>query len=334
MSDEFVHICITGAAGQIGYVLAFRVANNELNIDKKICLHLLEVTPALPRLEGVVMELQDCAFPNLAKVIATDDPNVAFKDCDYAFLVGSFPRKEGMDRADLLGKNGGIFKVQGEALSANAKKSVKVLVVGNPANTNCAIALHFAKNLGPENFSSMSRLDHNRMLGELANKKDVTPSCVHKCVIWGNHSNTQVNDVEFAEIELPDGLHKVTEVFDESYLRGEFMQKVSTRGGAVIKARGASSAASAAHAALGQMKSWIHGTPEGDWVSMSVPTPASKPYGVEAGLVFSFPVTITDGKPKIVEGLQVNEFYQSKIALTVDELSKEKKTAWEALNIQ
>jgi malate dehydrogenase len=328
------NVVITGAAGQIGYVLAFRVANGDLLRGRKVVLKLLEITNALPALNGVVMELTDGAFPSLAGVVATDDPAVAFKDADYAFLVGSFPRKDGMDRADLLQRNGGIFKVQGEALSNFAKPTVKVLVVGNPANTNAAIALAYAKNLGPQNFSAMTRLDHNRSIGEIAEKAGVSPGAVHKVCIWGNHSNTQVPDVAFGEVETPDGVKKITELFPPDYTEGAFVQKIATRGGAVIKARGASSAASAANAAIDQLRDWIFGTKYGEWVSMAVPVPASRPYGITEGLIFSFPVTVDPkGVVHIVEGLEVTPFVRGKLEATEKELIEEKATAWKVLNL-
>lgn len=335
MCVEPANVVITGAAGQIGYVLAFRIANGDLFHNRKVRLHLLEITPVLPKLEGVAMELQDCAFPMLAGVECTDNAEVAFKDADIVFLVGSFPRKDGMSRADLLGKNGGIFKAQGEALSKAARKTVKVIVVGNPANTNCAIALHYATNLGPQNFSAMTRLDHNRMKGELAEKAGVPYCNVHRVTIWGNHSNTQVPDTEHAEIELPDGIKKVSELYPKEYLEGEFVQKISTRGGAVIKARGASSAASAANAAICQMHDWINGTRYGDWVSMAIPVPESKPYGIEPGVVYSFPCTVdSHGNVHIVEGLPINDFVRGKMEVSLKELQEEKATAWKELGIQ
>jgi malate dehydrogenase len=329
------HVVITGAAGQIGYVLAFRVASGDLYCKRKVILHLLEIEPALPALNGVVMELTDCAFPALAGVIATSDPAVAFKDADACFLVGSFPRKDGMDRSDLLAKNGGIFKVQGEALSQYAKKTVKVLVVGNPANTNAAIAVAYAKNLKPENFSAMTRLDHNRSIGEIAEQAKVLPGAVHRAIIWGNHSNTQVPDVEFAEVETADGVKKVTELFGKDYYEGSFVQKIATRGGAVIKARGASSAASAANAAVSALHDWIWGTKYGEWVSMAIPAPAGNPYGVTPGIVFSFPVTVDkSGNVHIVEGLALSPFVQEKIKASEKELLEEKATAWKVLNLE
>ena len=333
---EPVNVVITGAAGQIGYALAFRIAKGDLlGPCKKVKLHLLEITPALGALNGVCMELTDCAFPTLAGVVPTDKPEVAFKDADIVFLVGSFPRKDGMDRSDLLAKNGGIFKVQGEALSQYAKKTVKVLVVGNPANTNCLICQHYAKNLGPENFCAMTRLDHNRAIGEIAEKTHVTCDKVRKCCIWGNHSNTQVPDTSFAVVDTPEGEKKVSDLLPESYLHGEFVQKISTRGGAVIKARGASSAASAAHAALTCVRDWVQGTKADDYVSMAIPVPADSPYGIKPGIVFSFPCQVdAHGKVHIVKGLPVSEWLQEKLNATEQELIGERDTAYKVLGIQ
>ncbi|KAH0794365.1 malate dehydrogenase [Histomonas meleagridis] len=334
MCDEPVRVVLTGAAGQIGYVLAFRIAAGDLLGNKKVILHLLEIPQALQKLDGVEMELTDCAFPNLVGVVKTADPAVAFKDVDVAFLVGAFPRKDGMDRADLLKINGGIFKTQGEALSNYAKKTVKVIVVGNPANTNCLICQHYAKNLGPENFCAMTRLDHNRMKGELAEKFGISYGDVHKVAVWGNHSNTQVPDVSHCEVELPDGVKKATSLLEKEYYEGEFVQKIATRGGAVIKARGSSSAASAANAAIDCMRDWIHGTKYGDWVSMAIPVPDNEPYGIKKGIVYSFPCTVDkQGHYHVVEGLEINNFVKEKMLASEKELIDEKNTAWKELGI-
>jgi malate dehydrogenase len=240
-----------------------------------------------------------------------------------------------MDRSDLLAKNGGIFKVQGEALGQYAKKTVKVLVVGNPANTNAAIAVAYAKGLAPENFSAMTRLDHNRSIGEIAEQAKVLPGAVHRTIIWGNHSNTQVPDVEFAEVETATGVKKVTELFGADYYEGSFVSKISTRGGAVIKARGASSAASAANAAIGAVRDWIWGTKYGEWVSMAIPAPAGNSYGITPGIVYSFPVTIDpSGTIHIVEGLQLSPYVQEKLKVTEKELLEEKATAWKVLGLE
>uniref|UniRef100_UPI00067E6504 MALATE DEHYDROGENASE n=1 Tax=synthetic construct TaxID=32630 RepID=UPI00067E6504 len=330
--SEPIHVLITGAAGQIGYALAFRIAKGDLFGDRKVVLHLLEIPPAMKALEGVCMELQDCAFPTLAGVVATDDPEEAFKDVDVAFLVGSFPRKPGMERADLLEKNAGIFKVQGKALSEYAKPTVKVLVVGNPANTNCLIAMANAPKLGPENFSAMTRLDHNRAIGEIAAKLGVPVDKVHNVVVWGNHSNTQVPDVSHATVDKEGGTKKVSDALPKEYLEGEFVQKIAQRGGAVIEARGASSAASAANAALCHMRDWLFGTKPGDWVSMGIPVPEGNPYGIKPGVIYSFPCTVDkDGKVHIVEGLEINDWVREKMEATEKELIEERETAFKVL---
>lgn len=329
-----IKVLITGAAGQIGYALVFRIASGELIEGRPIILHLLEITPALPALEGVKMELIDCAFPYLEDVICTDKNEVAFKDIDVAFLVGAFPRKEGMDRSELLTKNGGIFTVQGKALSDFAKKTVKVLVVGNPANTNCYIALKSAPNLKPNNFSAMTRLDHNRAIGEIASQLKVLPDDVKNVIIWGNHSNTQVPDATSAEAIVEGKSVKVADKLDADYLQGEFVDKISKRGAAVIKARGASSAASAANAAIDHVRDWLNGTPEGTFVSMAIPAPKSNPYGIPENTVFSFPVKIsTAGEVTIVKGLPVSDWLKGKLKTTQDELIGEKTAAETALNL-
>jgi malate dehydrogenase len=326
-----LRVAITGAAGQIGYSIVFRIAKGDVfGPEQKVILHLIEIPPALPALNGIVMELQDCAFPTLAGVVCTADPNEGFKDVDAAFLIGSFPRKDGMDRSALLEKNGGIFRVQGEALGKFAKKTVKVLVVGNPANTNCLICQHYAVGLKPENFSAMTRLDHNRMKGEIAARLNTTAGEVHRVTIWGNHSNTQVPDVTQATC----GGKRVLDQLPVNEMEGEFVNKIATRGGAVIKARGASSAASAANAAICQMHDWYCGTPEGDWVSMAIPVPDNEPYGIKKGVVYSFPVTCKDGQYTVVEGLELDEFVREKMRKTEEELVGEKETAWKVLNLQ
>ncbi|OHT15476.1 Malate dehydrogenase [Tritrichomonas foetus] len=334
--SKVVNVVITGAAGQIGYALAFRVAKGDLlGCCTRVKLHLLEIEPALPALTGVSMELTDCAFPTLAGVVCTADPAVAFKDADVVFLVGSFPRKDGMDRADLLEKNGGIFKGQGEALSNYARKTVKVLVVGNPANTNCLIALHYAKNLGPQNFAAMTRLDHNRMVGEIASRLNTTADRIRNVTVWGNHSNTQVPDCSNAVYDSPEGPKKVSQLLPDEALKGEFVQKIATRGGAVIKARGASSAASAANAALAHMRDWCLGTKAGSWVSMAIPVPEDEPYGIKKGTVFSFPCEVdANGNVHVVKGLEVTDWLRQKLEATEAELISERTTAFEKLNIQ
>ena len=329
---EPAHVLITGAAGQIGYALSFRIAKGDLLGDRKVVLHLLEIPFGMKALEGCVMELQDCAFPTLAGVVWTDNVETAFKDVDYAFLVGAFPRKDGMDRADLLSKNGGIFTVQGKALSDYAKPTVKVIVVGNPANTNCAIALASAPKLSGKNFCAMTRLDHNRMLGEIAAKCGVTSDKVHGVCVWGNHSNTQVPDATRATVDLPEGTVKVADKLGLEYLQTEFAQKIASRGGAVIKMRGASSAASAANAALTCVHDWIFGTTE--IVSMSIAVPESKPYGINPGVIYSFPVTVDkNGEVHIVEGLELNDWVKEKMLASEKELQTEKETAWKVLGL-
>lgn len=329
---EPAHVLITGAAGQIGYNLSFRIAKGDLLGDRKVILHLLEITPALKALEGVTMELQDCAFPTLAGVVWTDKVEVAFKDVDYAFLVGSFPRKAGMDRSELLSRNGGIFTVQGKALSDLARPTVKVIVVGNPANTNCQIAVASAPKLKKCNWCAMTRLDHNRMLGQIAADLKTTADKVHGVCVWGNHSNTQVPDATRATADLPGGTVKVAEKLGLDYLQGEFAQKIATRGGKVIEMRGASSAASAANAAITCVRDWVFGTKE--IVSMAIPVPDNEPYGVKQGVVYSFPVTVDNqGQYHVVEGLQLNDWVKGKMKASEDELQAEKKTAWEVLKL-
>jgi malate dehydrogenase len=330
-----VNVVITGAAGQIGYALSFRIAKGDLlGPCRRVQLRLLEIPPALPALDGISMELIDCAFETLAGVDTTDDPSVAFKDADIVFLVGSFPRKEGMDRADLLAKNAEIFKVQGAALSDFAKKTVKILVVGNPANTNALIALKSAPNLGPRNFAAMTRLDHNRSVGELAAKLGTTADRIRNVIIWGNHSNTQVPDAANGIFDSPEGEKRIADILPSSYLRDEFVKKIAARGGAVIKARGASSAASAANAALDAVRDWWTGTSAGKWTSLAIPVPEDAPYGIKSGVVFSFPVVIDPaGTVEVVRDLPVDAWLQGKLKETEDELQGERKTAFEILNI-
>ncbi len=314
-----IHIAVTGAAGQISYSLLFRLAAGALlGPDQPIVLHLLEITPAMNALQGVVMELNDCAFPLLHRIEVTDNPHTAFKDVDYAFLVGARPRGPGMERKDLLAVNAAIFSVQGKALNEVASRNVKVLVTGNPANTNALIALNNAPDLKAENFSAMSRLDHNRALSQLAEKCGVLPVDVKNMTVWGNHSTTQYPDIHHAKIRGQDALSLV----ETDWYINEFIPLVQQRGAEIIKARGQSSAASAANAAIGQMKTWTFGTEPGDWVSMGVLSDGS--YGIEAGLVYSFPVTVVDGKVNIVKDLKINEFSRQRMQLTEDELKEER----------
>ncbi len=314
-----VRVAVTGAAGQIGYALLFRIAAGDmLGKDQPVILQLLEITPALKALAGVVMELDDCAFPLLHGVVATDDPNVAFKDADYAMLVGSRPRGPGMERKDLLQANGAIFTVQGKALNDHASRGVKVLVVGNPANTNCLIALKNAPDLAPEQFSAMTRLDHNRALSQLAARTGAKVSDVRKMIIWGNHSSTQVPDVSHATVAG----RPAASLVDDAWVDGEFVPTVQKRGAAIIDARGASSAASAANAAVDHMRTWALGSPEGDWVSMGVLS--SGAYDVAGDIVYSYPVTVRDGVVAVVEGLSVSATVRSKMKATEQELLEER----------
>ncbi len=315
-----VRVAVTGAAGQIGYSLLFRIASGSmLGPDTKVILQLLEVTPALGALGGVKMELDDCAFPNLVDVVTTDDPNVAFGDADVAMLVGAMPRKDGMERSDLLSANGGIFKPQGKAISDNAKKDVKVLVVGNPANTNALIAMHNAPNIDPRQFTAMTRLDHNRAISQLAMKLGKPISSVKKMTVWGNHSTTQYPDLFHCEV---DGKNAAQLVNDQQWIEETYIPTVAKRGAAVIKARGSSSAASAANAAVDHVRSWVLGTAAGDWVSMSIPSDGS--YGVPEGIISSFPCTCKDGKYSIVQGLEIDAFSRSRIDASVAELMEER----------
>jgi malate dehydrogenase len=314
-----VRVAVTGAAGQIGYALLFRIAAGDmLGPDQPVILHLLEITPALPALHGVVMELDDCAFPLLAGVVATDDANVAFKDVDYALLVGARPRGPGMERKDLLSANGAIFGPQGKALNAHAKRDVKVLVVGNPANTNALIAQANAPDLDPKCFTAMVRLDHNRAKGQLAAKTGTHNTDVAKMIIWGNHSSTQYPDIHHATVKGKPALSLV----DQAWYEKEFIPTVQQRGAAIIKARGASSAASAASAAIDHMRTWALGTADGDWASMGIPSDGS--YGIAPGVIYGYPVTCKDGKYEIVQGLEINDFSRARMDATDKELREER----------
>ena len=315
-----VRITVTGAAGQIGYGILFRIASGQmLGPDTPVILQLLEVTPALGALSGVKMELDDCAYAPLVDVITTDDANVAFGDTDIALLIGAMPRKDGMERADLLTANGGIFKPQGIAISKNAKKNVKVLVVGNPANTNSLIAMSNASGIDPKQFTAMTRLDHNRAVAQLAQRLGKPVTSVKKMTIWGNHSASQYPDLYNCEV---DGKNAATLVNDEAWMRDTFIPTVAKRGAAIIKARGLSSAASAGTAAMDHVRNWVQGTPAGDWVSMSVPSDGS--YGVPAGLISSFPCTCANGEYSIVQGLPINDFSRKMIDASVAELIDER----------
>ena len=314
-----VTVTITGAAGNIGYALAFRVASGQmLGADQPVSLNLLEITPALPAVRGVVMELNDCAFPTLHAVSATDDARVAFKDCNFAMLVGARPRGPGMERKDLLLENAKIFSAQGKALDAVASHDVRVLVVGNPANTNSLIAQRNAPSLDPGHFTAMTRLDHNRALAQLAEKTGVAVADVRKVIIWGNHSATQYPDLHHATV----GAKAALSLVEQSWFKENFIPTVQQRGAAIIKARGTSSAASAASAALDHIHDWIHGTAAGDWVSMGVPSDGS--YGIPAGVIYSYPVTCKGGAYSIVQGLSVDEFSRGKMTATHQELLEER----------
>lgn len=314
-------VAVTGAAGHIGYSLLFRIAAGEmLGPDQPVSLQMLEIPPAMGALEGVAMELDDCAYPLLSEMVLSSDPEVAFADADVALLVGAMPRKAGMERGDLLEANGGIFKPQGEALAKVASPDVRVLVVGNPANTNALITLNNAKGLDPRQFTAMTRLDHNRALSQLAKKAAVTVNEIKKMTIWGNHSSTQYPDIFHCEI---DGRPAAEVIDDQEWVENNFIPTVAKRGAAIIEARGASSAASAANAAINHVHDWVLGTPEGDWVSMAVPSDGS--YGVPEGLVSSFPCTCENGEWRIVQGLEVDDWSLSRIDASVSELTDERQ---------
>jgi malate dehydrogenase len=314
-----VRVTVTGAAGQIGYALLFRIASGAmLGDDQPVILQLLDITPAMEALEGVRMELEDCAFPLLAGIVCTDDPNVGFKDADYALLVGARPRGPGMERKDLLEANAAIFSVQGKAINDNASKNIKVLVVGNPANTNALITQRNAPDIDPRNFTAMTRLDHNRALTQIALKTGTTVNDVSNMTIWGNHSATQYPDLFNARVNGKAAI----ELVEQEWYESDFIPTVQQRGAAIIKARGASSAASAANAAIGHMRSWALGTEGDDWVSMGVHSDGS--YGIAEGLIYSFPCRCADGQWSIVQGVEVGEFSRAKMAATEKELTEER----------
>ncbi|HET6564344.1 MAG TPA: malate dehydrogenase [Xanthomonadales bacterium] len=314
-----VRVAITGAAGQIGYQLCFRIASGDmLGPDQPIILQLLEITPALGALQGVVMELDDAAFPLLAGCVATDDAETAFKDADYALLVGARPRGPGMERKDLIAENGKIFGPQGRAMNAVASRNIKVLVVGNPANTNALIARAAAPDLNPRNFTAMTRLDHNRALAQMAARTGIHHSKIRKMIIWGNHSSTQYPDIRFSKVDSKSALDLV----DAAWYRNTFIPDVQQRGAAIIKARGASSAASAASAAIDHMRSWSMGTAEGDWASMAVPSDGS--YGIEPGVIYSYPCVCKNGDYEIVQGLEIDDFSRERMDASEAELREER----------
>ena len=313
-------ITITGAAGQIGYQLAFRIASGQLlGSDKRVNLKLLEITPALEALKGVAMELEDCAFKSLGEVTITDDASIAFGDSDFAFLVGAKPRGPGMERSDLLKENAQIFSTQGKAINGHSNKNIKVLVVGNPANTNALIASANAPDINPRSFSAMMRLDHNRAIAQLAKKTNVHSSKIKKIAIWGNHSTTQYPDITNALINS----EKAINIIDQDWIKNHFIPKVQKRGAEIIRSRGFSSAASAASAAIDHMRDWELGNPENDWVSMAIPSDGS--YGISEGIIFSYPVICKDGKYSIVQDLDIDDFSRESIRSSEQELLDERE---------
>ncbi|GIX26655.1 MAG: malate dehydrogenase [Burkholderiales bacterium] len=315
-----IRVAVTGAAGQIGYSLLFRIASGDmLGKDQPVILQLLEIPQAVGALKGVVMELEDCAFPLLAGIVATDDPRIAFRDAQIALLVGARPRSKGMERKDLLEANAQIFTVQGRALDEVAGRDVKVLVVGNPANTNALIAMKSAPGLKPEQFTAMMRLDHNRALSQVAAKIGKPVASIRKMVVWGNHSATQYPDLFHAEA---DGQKVWPMINDQAWLENVFIPTVQKRGAAIIEARGLSSAASAANAAIDHVRDWVLGTREGDWVTMGIPADGS--YGIPEGVVYGYPVTCKGGKYAIVQGLPISDFSRSRMQATLQELMEER----------
>ena len=314
-----VRVAVTGAAGQISYAMLFRIAAGDmLGSDQPVILQLLEIPPAMDALQGVVMELDDCAFPLLRGVVASDDPAVAFADINFAMLVGARPRGPGMERKDLLTENARIFSVQGKALNEAASKDVRVLVVGNPANTNALIASANAPDIDTAQFTAMTRLDHNRAISQLAEKTGSATTDISRVTIWGNHSATQYPDIHHTMI----GGKPATEFVDESWMKEEFIPTVQQRGAAIIKARGASSAASAAAAAIDHMRTWVHDTPQDDWVSMAIPSTGD--YGIQTGLIYSFPVICKNGNYSVVQDLEINEFSHDRMKVTEAELREER----------
>jgi malate dehydrogenase len=317
-----IRVAITGAAGNIGYAIAFRIANGDLfGPDQPVILHMLEITPAMRALEGVAMELDDCAFPLLQGMVLTDQATAAFDGVNWALLIGARPRGAGMERKDLLEANGAIFKPQGEALNKAAAADLRVLVVGNPANTNALIAMRNAPDIPAERFTAMTRLDHNRATSMLAQKAGVPVTAVKKVTIWGNHSNTQYPDAFHAEI---DGRSAPAVIGDDTWIREVFVPAVQKRGAAVIQARGASSAASAANAAINHVQTWYHGTQRGDWISMAIPSTGA--YGAPEGVIFSYPVTVSSGRISVVEGLSLSDYDRAMLRSTGNELVEERDT--------
>jgi len=322
-----IRVTVTGAAGNIGYALLFRIANGDLFGPKQpVILQMLEITPAMKALEGVAMELVDCAFPLLADMVLTDDPNRAFRGTNWGLLVGARPRSKGMERKDLLSANGAIFTVQGKAINDNAATDIRVLVVGNPANTNSMIAMRSAPDVPAERFTAMTRLDHNRAQFQLADKAHVAITAVKKVTIWGNHSATQYPDAYHAEI---NGQPAAGVIDDDVWIKESFIPTVQKRGAAIIEARGQSSAASAANAAINHVQTWYNGTAEGDWVSMGIPSTGA--YGSPKGVIFSYPVTVKNGKYAVVEGLPLSEFDKLMIQKTGEELVEEREAVEDML---
>jgi len=316
---QAVRVTVTGAAGQIGYALLFRIASGAmLGEDQPVILQMLDIAPAMDALDGVKMELEDCAFPLLEGIVCTDDPDVGFKDCDYALLVGARPRGPGMERKDLLEANAAIFSVQGKAINDNASKNIKVLVVGNPANTNALITQRNAPDIDPRNFTAMMRLDHNRAKTQIAQKTGTTVNAVSNMTVWGNHSATQYPDLFNTKVNGDAAIGLV----DQDWYENDFIPTVQQRGAAIIKARGASSAASAANAAIGHMRNWALGTEGDDWVSMGVYSDGS--YGITEGLIYSFPCRCSDGEWNIVQGLEVGDFSRGRMDATQQELTEER----------
>ena len=314
-----IKVAVTGAAGQIGYSILFRIASGEmLGSDQPVILQLLDIEPSLTALNGVVMELDDCAFPLLRGITTSHDPYVAFQDIDVAILIGARPRSKGMERKDLLEANGAIFTVQGKALASVAKKDVKVLVVGNPANTNALITMKNASGLNPHNFTAMMRLDHNRALTQLAQKTNTHITDIKHMTIWGNHSATQYPDIFHATVAGKNA----SDLVDQVWLENNFIPTIQKRGAAIIEARGLSSAASAANAAIHHIRDWLLGTAHNDWVTMGVPSDGS--YGIPEGVIYGFPVTCRDGKYQIVQGLDINEFSRDRMMATYNELIEER----------
>ncbi len=321
-----VQVAVTGAAGQIAYSILFRIVSGEmLGPDQPVVLRCLEITPAMQALEGVAMEIDDCAFPLLEGLVLSDDPNEAFKGADIAMLVGARPRGPGMERSDLLEANGGIFKIQGEAINGNANSDVKVVVVGNPANTNAHTAMRFAPDLNPHNFTALTRLDHNRALSQLAAKTGSSTRDIRKMTIWGNHSTTQYPDISHTTIAGK----AAKDLVDQAWYADEYIPRVAKRGAEIIAARGASSAASAANGAIEHIRDWVLGTPEDDWTSMAVPSDGS--YGIPEGLMYSFPVRCKNGGYEIIQGLEIDEFSQARMDLTQKELEEERDAVKELI---